>query len=107
VRCWPHHFDVATLVELEAGHAESARSIGVGFSPGDESYAQPYWYVSPWPRPDPATLPQAPMPGHWHTQGFTALVATGDDIVKLADRRRDTAAFITQAIEMSRALLGA
>ena len=106
VCCWPHHFDIATLVQLEAGHAESARSIGIGLSPGDESYAQPYWYVSPWPRPDAATLPQAPPPGHWQTQGFTALVATGEDIVRLKDRRRDTSAFITEAIEMSRALLG-
>ena len=45
VRCWPHHFDIATLVRLEQG--ESARSVGVGVSPGDEYYAQPYVYVSP------------------------------------------------------------
>jgi hypothetical protein len=107
VRCWPHHFDIATLVELEAGHAEAARSIGIGLSPGDEFYAQPYWYVSPSPKPDAAMLPQAPVPGHWHTQGFTALIATGADIVKLEDRRRNTSAFVTKALEMSRALLGA
>ena len=106
VLCWPHHLDIAMLVQLEAGHAESARSVGLGLSPGDESCAQPYWYVSPWPRPDPAALPPAPDPGHWHTQGYTALVATGEDILKLKDPRRDTLAFITKAVEMSRALLG-
>lgn len=41
VRCWPHHFDIASLVTLDPGEdAEEARSIGVGFSPGDSSYAQ-------------------------------------------------------------------
>ena len=107
VLCWPHHFDIATLVQLEAGHAESVRSIGAGLSPGDESYAQPYWYVSPLPKPDPATLPPAPVPGHWHTRGYTAVVATGEDILKLKDPRRDSLAFVAQAIAASRALLGA
>ena len=28
--CWPHHFDLATLVRLDAGAGESARSVGAG-----------------------------------------------------------------------------
>ena len=40
VRCWPHHFDIATYVQLEACSAEAARGIGIGMSPGDESYGQ-------------------------------------------------------------------
>src|SRR6267142_868339 len=40
--CGPHHFDLAMLVRLDAGASESARSVGVGVSPGDEFYAQPY-----------------------------------------------------------------
>lgn len=107
VRCWPHHFDIATLAQLDAGHAESARSIGIGLSPGDESYAQPYWYVSPWPTPDAATLPEAPVPGHWHTQGFVAVVATARDTLKLKDRRREVRVFIIEAVEICRAQLGA
>ena len=31
-RCWPHHFDLATLFFLDAGDPETARSIGVGLS---------------------------------------------------------------------------
>ncbi len=64
VRCWPHHFDIATYVGLEDGDYETARGIGVGLSPGDEAYDQPYFYVNPWPHLDPAGLPQAPRPGH-------------------------------------------
>ena len=49
VRCWPHHFDIATYVSLEEGDPETARGIGVGLSPGDEGYDEPYFYINPWP----------------------------------------------------------
>ena len=48
-RCWPHHFDIATVVALDPPGAETARSIGIGMSPGDHYYPQPYFYVSPYP----------------------------------------------------------
>lgn len=107
VLCWPHHFDIATLVSLEAGHAANARTIGVGVSPGDEYYAQPYVYVSPWPRFDGAKLPELPPPGHWHTEGFFGAVATGDDILAMKDRGRGLLAFINAAFDIGRARLGA
>lgn len=74
VRCWPHHFDIATLIGLAEGDPETAPSIGVGFSPGDTSYAEPYLYCSPWPVP--GHLPPAPSPWRWHTAGFTSLICT-------------------------------
>lgn len=55
VRLWPHHFDLATLISLGG-----EKTVGVGFSPGDASYAEPYWYVSPWPYPSRDRL--APLP---------------------------------------------
>ena len=52
VQLWPHHFDIATLRTLvQHEDAELAKSVNVGFSFGDGSYAQPYAYVSPWPYP--------------------------------------------------------
>jgi hypothetical protein len=38
---WPHHFDIAMVVSFDADTAQSARSIGIGVSPGDEFYDQP------------------------------------------------------------------
>jgi hypothetical protein len=105
VRCWPHHFDIATLVSLNAGDAGTARFIGVGVSPGDEHFAQPYVYVSPWPRPDSADLPPLPAPGHWHTLGFVAAVVTGEEILTMPDRAADVQAFISAAFEIGRARL--
>ncbi len=71
-RCWPHHFDLATLLALEPGDPETAPSIGVGLSPGDGSIPEPYLYCTPWPTP--GELPDAPEGWHWHQEGFTALV---------------------------------
>jgi len=60
VRCWPHHFDIATLLTFdpEEPDAERARSCGLGLSPGDNSSKVPYLYVGPWPRPSSDRLPQ-------------------------------------------------
>lgn len=80
VRCWPHHFDIATLIAVgpDVG-AESARSIGVGMTPGDANYAEPYYYVTPWPYPDAPGLP-ALTHGRWHTEGWIGAVLTGSDV---------------------------
>jgi hypothetical protein len=107
VLCWPHHFDIATLVKLEDGQAASARSIGVGVSPGDEHYPQPYVYISPWPRFDGGKLPDLPPPGHWHTEGFFGAVVTGEQILAMKDRGRGLLGFITAAFDIGRARLGA
>ena len=97
VRCWPHHFDIATLVALEEGHA--ARSIGIGVSPGDDYYAQPYLYLSPYPKPDTEDLPQLPPGGRWHTKDFFGAVATATDILALPEPRTGLIRIVEAAFE--------
>jgi len=85
VRGWPHHFDLAALCPLDPGDGSGdARSVSAGFSPGDGTCAEPYFYVSPWPYPDPAEL--APLGGgaRWHTAGFTAAVLPASDLLREA-----------------------
>ncbi len=82
ISIWPHHFDMATLITL-SGRGEDAQTIGVGLSPGDGSYDQPYWYVSPWPYPATDQLPTLSS-GHWHTAGWVAAVLTGSEIGDLS-----------------------
>ena len=98
---WPHHFDLATLISLQG-----ETTVGVGFSPGDGSYPEPYWYVSPWPYPE--NTPEWPLEsgGRWHTQGFTAAVLTGSDALQSADQEEAAEAFLRSAIAGSRRLLG-
>ncbi|MDJ0879657.1 MAG: hypothetical protein QNI86_13655 [Halieaceae bacterium] len=95
VRCWPHHFDLATLFMLEEGDPETARSVGVGLSPGDGSYAEPYFYCTPWPTP--AELPDAPAPMHWHTEGFTSMVCEATRL----DESVDLKGMLTSAVEVA------
>jgi hypothetical protein len=76
IRCWPHHFDLAMLLP------RGSRTIGVGLSPGDEWRARPYFYVSPYPYPDPASLPPAPAGLRWHTDGWTGLVLTAEALLE-------------------------
>ena len=103
LRCWPHHFDIATVVPLREN---DAAGVGIGVSPGDEFYAQPYVYVSPWPRFDAAgPLPDLPAPGRWHTQGFFGAVATGEEILALKNRGPELLAFVSAAFEIGRAHL--
>lgn len=82
VRCWPHHFDLASLITVEeAKGPEKARTIGVGFSPGDGSYDQPYFYVTPWPYPRADALPALPAGVRWHTSGWTGAVLTAEQVI--------------------------
>ncbi len=107
VRCWPHHFDIATYVGLAAGDPETAPGIGVGFSPGDQSYDQPYFYVNPWPHLAAQSLPDAVRPGHWHTEGFVGMIATGEEILSLDDIRAGTEAFLRASFDSGRSASGA
>jgi hypothetical protein len=98
VRCWPHHFDLDSLVSVRGG--AGARTVGVGFCPGDEYYDQPYFYVSCYPPPDVAALPSLPLVGHWHTHHFTAAVAVADRIIEAGDQQAASEAFLRAATDM-------
>ncbi len=106
VRCWPHHFDIATYVSLEGGDFETAKGIGVGMSPGDESYDQPYFYIYPFPQLDAADLPALPSPGHWHREGFVGAIATAGEILSLPKIGDALPQFIADAFLIGRQKLG-
>lgn len=106
VRCWPHHFDIATYVDLEERDFETAKGIGIGLSPGDESYAEPYFYVNPWPHLDTATLPAPVAPGHWHTTGFVGAIATASKMLGLDDPAAGTLSFLRGSFALGRGGLG-
>jgi hypothetical protein len=104
-RCWPHHFDMATLISFDPPEAANARSIGIGFSPGDHYYPQPYIYVSPHPQPKGAALPPLAL-GHWHAEGFIGAIAIAESILALDDRSAGVSEFVRSAFDANRALIG-
>jgi hypothetical protein len=109
VRSWPHHFDIATLVTIDRdAPIEEARSVGVGLSPGDGSYAEPYFYVTPWPYPK-GELPALDGGGAWHTRGFTAAVLTATELLAggAVEQEKRARAFVAAAYAACRAALKA
>ncbi len=103
VRVWPHHFDVGSVLPLGPAAGESAPSIGIGLSPGDEGIDEPYLYVTPWPAPE--TLPELPAGGRWHREGWTGAVLTGSEIVAAGAGEPQVAlatAFLTGTVEVLR-----
>ena len=106
VRCWPHHFDIATLVEEGADAAGVRHTTGVGLSPGDDSYAEPYVYVGPYPYPNADAAP-ALGAGRWHREGWFGAVLTGTEIVAAGGpdaQARVATTFVADAVAAVRAL---
>ncbi len=89
VRCWPHHFDIAFHINVGKKN-NSEKSIGVGMSPGDESYNEPYFYISPWPYPEEISkLPPLTGGAFWNTNGWVGAVLTSTTILNsFADQEK-------------------
>ncbi|MEP7029521.1 MAG: hypothetical protein ABI830_01160 [Pseudolabrys sp.] len=105
VRCWPHHFDLSTLTTLPKHGADTAGYVGIGLSPGDEYYDEPYFYVSVYPKPDPSTLPTLPMFGHWHTHEFMAAVVPAHKVYSAKDQKSETNEFLLCATDLALKIL--
>jgi hypothetical protein len=110
VRCWPHHFDIATLIALDPGHPdpEAARSIGVGMTPGDAARPSPYFYVTPWPYPKDRELPPLDGEGVWNTEGWTGAVLETPALLRAgsgADQAERAERFVESAVAACLSLL--
>jgi hypothetical protein len=106
VRCWPHHFDIATLIEVS--HATGnmpARTVGMGLEPGDQYYAEPYFYMnmSPAPRKG-AALPPLSGGGDWHTHEWIGAVLPASRLTT-PDQRAQVDAFVGSALTACRQLV--
>jgi hypothetical protein len=116
VRCWPHHFDIATLIYPDSGlgpgldpgaaSSETARSIGAGLSPGDTQRPAPYLYVTPWPYPSPENLPDLEGGGTWNTAEWVgALLETAMLLDGSGDPGYRAERFVKSAVAGCRTLL--
>jgi hypothetical protein len=105
VCCWPHHFDLASLTMLPKNEADATGYVGAGLSPGDEYYDEPYFYVSVYPKPDPATLPSLPMFGHWHTHEFMAAIVPAHKIAGAKNQKVETVEFLRCAVDTALKIL--
>ena len=101
IRCWPHHFDIATLITVA-----SDRTVGVGLEPGDVYYDEPYFYVNMRPEP-PRDWLTAPLAGGgvWHTHEWLGAVLPASRAGDASTLRERVEAFLDSAIAACRALV--
>ena len=101
VRCWPHHFDIGMITSASDG-----RSIGVGLEPGDDYYAEPYFYVNMSPQPTAADTMLQPLAGggSWHTSGWIGAVLPGSRLTSGRAQESQVHAFLTSAVAAARKL---
>lgn len=101
VRCWPHHFDIATLI-----HVAPERTIGVGLEPGDQYYDEPYFYVNMRPHPSAARARSRPLWGRgtWHTREWMGAVLAGSRLEGASAQERQVREFLDSGVSACRAL---
>lgn len=100
VRCWPHHFDIATVIEFAPG-----KTVSLGMEPGDVYYNEPYYYASAYPRPR-SDLARPPLAGDgcWHTHEWIGAVLRASDIGP-SEQRGQIEAFVDSALTATTELL--
>lgn len=108
VSLWPHHLDMSTLWSIDKDiDSEEARSVNLGMAPGDAGFDEPYWFVTPWPAPDTAKLPDLEV-GEWNTEGWVGAVLPSSAMPGPSEaQQRLVADFIQGCLEVSKKVLGA
>ena len=79
---------------------DATSEIGIGLSPGDKYYAEPYLYVTPYPIAKDARFPELPG-GIWRREGWTGAVLRGSEIAAGADPH----GFLRAAVEAGRIVI--
>ena len=103
VRCWPHHFDIATLLTVRDG-----ATVGVGMEPGDGYYDEPYFYVNANPQPSREMLTaRLEGGGQWHTHEWIGAVLPASRVSERGgEQEEQVLAFLHSAISACRSLVG-
>lgn len=93
VQLWPHHFDLSfewfgtRIVQTEEGsEIDGARpQIGFGFSLGDSSITQPYFYATPWPFDSQVAVHPLPDGATWHQDSWQGALLLYDTVRKAGE----------------------
>jgi hypothetical protein len=103
---WTHHFDMAIKILLPGEKNGEPMSIGIGMSPGDFSYNEPYWYVIPWPYLPKENLPALDEGSFWHTQDWIGAVLLSSQLAKDSDgQQKQLRKFLDLAIAAGKTFL--
>jgi hypothetical protein len=93
IQVWPHHFDLSMIwlpgdkiPDQDPADEEYAdKQMNFGFVFGDESFAEPYFYITAYPLPDAMSQLKLPAGTTWKSEGFNAAVLLYKDLVAVDD----------------------
>ena len=93
IQVWPHHFDLSMIwlpghkiPDQDPANEEYAdKQMNFGFVFGDESFTEPYFYVTAYPLPDAMRQIELPAGSTWKSEGFSGAVLLYKDLVATAD----------------------
>jgi Family of unknown function (DUF5996) len=91
VQLWPHHFDLAVswfsgglIPGKDSAHPEeSEEQMTFGFSTGDETIPDAYFYATAYPEPEKMLNLSLPGNAFWNKTGFTGAVMMYNSIVEI------------------------
>lgn len=93
IQLWPHHFDLAMLWlpgekivgEDPKDEESSDKQMNFGFTFGDESIPEPYFYVTAYPLPESFPDLRLPTGTTWRTQGFNGAVLPYRSLIDVSE----------------------
>lgn len=93
IQLWPHHFDLSLLWltgekipgQDPANEEYADKQMNFGFTFGDESIPEPYFYVTAYPLPDALPKLSLPAGASWQTEGFNGAVLSWQSLIKSID----------------------
>jgi len=105
VQLFPHHFDLALswysgrlIPEQDPADEEwSDEQMTFGFTTGDTSIAEPYFYVTAYPQPEGFVGSDLPGEAYWHEEGFSGAVLLYSHLVASARAQDLLASFLRVA----------
>ena len=89
IQLWPHHFDLAMswfsgrlVLEKDPNDAEAAEEqMMFGFSTGDDSIPDPYFYITAYPLPDGFPNFEMPDGASWINDSFKGGIMMYEDYI--------------------------
>ena len=114
VQIWPHGFDMSfelfgtRSVEYESGGEKTAypTQLSLGFSPGEPTHPQPYFYSNPWPyEEDVLKDVRLPEGARWFTEGWKGSILPYAELVQDANAEIRLLDYARAVHEVSRAIL--
>lgn len=88
IKTWPHHFDQACSITIkDTGDIETNSTVSFGMSPGDEEFAQPYFYVNSWPHIETSKFGVLNNGAVWHEGSWTGAILMAENVINAKDQK--------------------